>query len=98
MGRRKKTAATSPRETKFRTEPSFELNGFIINAGDLVKVHGEYGGKFKVVGLTTNIETNNSWVDCFEIIGGIPSVFRSFKLERLKRIPQRGKRAKRVNS
>lgn len=98
MGRRKKTLAPLPRESKFSTEPTFELNGFIINAGDLVKVHGEHGGKFKVVGLTTNLQTNVSWVDCFEVIGGIPSVFRSFRLERLKRIPQRGKRAKRVSN
>ena len=94
MARRKKESVLS--ETKFRTVPEFEHNGFMIYAGDTIKVKGEYGGKFKVVGLTTNIETGAQWIDCFEIIGGIPSVFRSFKQERVKRVPKRKTRAKRV--
>lgn len=80
----------------FTTEPYFELNGFPINRGDIIKVQGEYGARFKFVGVTTNTLTGASWIDCFEIIGTVPSVFRSFKQERIKRIPQRGKRAKRV--
>lgn len=83
-------------ETKFRTEPFFELNGFEIVAGDTIRVRGEYGAKFKVRGLTTNIETGATWVDVFELIRGVPSQFRAFKLDRVKRVPQRGKRAKRV--
>lgn len=91
---RRNTSVVS--ETKFKTEEAFELNGFEINAGDLIKVKGEYGSKFKVRGLTTNTETGAQWVDCFELIRGVPSQFRAFKLDRVKRIPQRGKRAKRV--
>lgn len=94
MGRRKKVVIP---ETKFKTEPSFEVDGFEINAGDFVKVKGEYGSKFKVRGLTTNDETGAQWVDCFELIRGVPSQFRAFKLDRIKRIPQRGRRAKRVS-
>lgn len=93
MARRKKTIQS---ETIFKTEPTFELDGFIISYGDTVKVRGEYGSKFKVRGLTTNIETGAQWVDCFELIRGVPSQFRAFKLDRIKRVPQRGKRAKRV--
>jgi hypothetical protein len=93
MGRRKTTPVA---ETKFRTETTFELNGFEVNAGDIIKAKGEYGAKFKVRGLTTNIETGATWVDCFELIRGVPSQFRAFKLDRVKRVPQRGKRAKRV--
>lgn len=94
MARRKNVSTLS--ETKFRTVSEFEHNGFMIYAGDTIKVKGEYGGKFKVVGLTTNIETGAQWIDCFEIIGGVPSVFRSFKQDKIKRVPQRKKRAKRV--
>ena len=93
MPRRKRVPA---KESPFVTEPSFELNGFMINAGDLVKVVGEYGSRFKVRGLTTNTITGSQWVDVFEMIRGVPSQFRAFKLDRIKRIPQRGKRAKRV--
>jgi hypothetical protein len=93
MARRKKTVQS---ETIFKTEPTFEVDGFVVSEGDLIKVRGEYGSKFKVRGLTTNTETGAQWVDCFELIRGVPSQFRAFKLDRVKRIPQRGKRAKRV--
>jgi len=94
MARRKTNADVQ--ETKFSTEPSFEINGFEVKAGDFIKVKGEYGSKFKVRGLTTNTETGATWVDCFEVIRGVPSAFRAFKLDRVKRIPQKGRRAKRV--
>ena len=93
MGRRTK-AAVKP--SNFETVPYMESNGFPIQAGETIKVIGEWGTKFKFIGITTNTLTGASWVDCFEIIGGVPSVFRSFKPERVKRIPKRGKRAKRV--
>lgn len=86
------------KETEFVTVPYMEIDGFPINAGDLIKVNGEYGSKFKFVGVTTNQRTGSSWVDCFEIIRGVSSMYRSFKQDRIKRIPVRGKRAKRVNS
>lgn len=94
MGRRKKVVVS---ETIFKTEPTFELDGFEVNAGDIVKVRGEYGVKFQVRGLTTNTETGAQWVDCFEIFRGKPQQFRAFKIERVKRVPQRGKRARRVS-
>jgi hypothetical protein len=73
-----------------------ELDGFAINAGDIVKVKGEYGVKFKFIGVTTNTLTGSSWVDCFEIFRGKAQQFRAFKHDRVKRVPQRGRRAKRV--
>tara|TARA_B110000259_G_C13867614_1_gene343486 strand:- start:177 stop:464 length:288 start_codon:yes stop_codon:yes gene_type:complete len=81
----------------FVTEPYMEVNGFPINGGDIIKVKGEYGTKFKFVGITTNELTGSQWVDCFEIFRGKAQQFRAFKEDRIKRIPQRGKRAKRVN-
>jgi hypothetical protein len=93
MSRRKK-ADVAP--SVFETVPRMEINGFEISAGDIIKVSGEWGAKFKFVGVTTNTLTGASWIDCFEIIGTVPSVFRSFKQERVKRIPKKGKRSKRV--
>jgi hypothetical protein len=95
MGRRK-TAEVAP--TNFVTDPYMEIDGFAINAGDIIKVKGEYGVKFKFIGITTNTLTGSSWVDCFEIFRGKAQQFRAFKEDRVKRIPQRGKRAKRVDS
>lgn len=95
MPRRKQTTEVS--ETDFLTEPSFEIDGFEINAGDFIKVKGEYGSTFKVRGLTTNTKTGSTWVDCFEVIRGVPSAFRAFKLDKIKRVPRRGKRGKRVS-
>lgn len=93
MGRRKKSEV---KESYFSTEPYMEVAGFPIHAGEIIKVNGQWGAKFKFVGVTTNNLTGATWVDCFEIIGTVPSVFRSFKIDQVRRIPKRGKRAKRV--
>ncbi len=93
MGRRKKNEV---KHSYFETVPFLELNGFMISQGDIIKINGEYGSKFKFIGVTTNNLTGASWVDCFEIMNGVSSVFRSFKQERVKRIPVKRKRAKRV--
>ncbi len=81
---------------KFVRESSFLLDGFEVNHGDVIKIRGEFGAKFKFQYLVTNTDTGAQWIDCFEIIGTVPSVFRSFRTDRIKRIPKRGKRAKRV--
>lgn len=94
MPRRKAQPNVQP--SNFDTVPYLELDGFVINAGDIIKVKGEYGVKFQFVGVTTNTLTGSSWVDCFEIFRGKAQQFRAFKVERVKRVPQRGKRAKRV--
>lgn len=91
---RKTKAAVKP--TYFETIPYMNINGFEVQAGDIIKVHGEHGGKFKFIGITKNNLTGSQWVDCFEIINGVSSVFRSFKEDRIKRIPSRGQRRKRV--
>jgi hypothetical protein len=87
MVRSRKESPVSP--TDFITEPSFELNGFTINSGDTVRVEGEYGSRFKVHGLTTNTKTGSQWVDCFEITRGQIGALRSFKSDRIKRIPKK---------
>jgi hypothetical protein len=91
---RRKQAVVAP--SHFVTVPYMEVNGFSIEAGDIIKVKGEYGTKFKFVGITTNELTGSYWVDCFEIFRGKAQQFRAFKEDRIKRIPQKGKRAKRV--
>jgi hypothetical protein len=93
----KKTKESITAPTKFLRETEISIDGFTISQGDLFKVKGEYGNKFKFIGFITNLETGSQWVDCFEIVRGQVGVLRSFKSDRIKRIPQKGKRAKRVN-
>jgi hypothetical protein len=81
---------------KFVRENRVVVDGFEIVKGDLIKISGEYGTKFKFESLVTNTETGAIWIDCFEVFRNSASAWRSFKPEQIKRIPQRGKRAKRV--
>lgn len=95
MSRRKK-ADVKP--SYFETIPTITIDGFEINQGDIIKINGQHGDKFKFIGLTKNNLTGSQWIDCFEILGGVPSVFRSFKEDQIKRIPKkRGRRVKHVN-
>jgi hypothetical protein len=93
----KRTIHLEPTPTKFLRSPEISIDGFVISHGDLFKIKGEYGIKFKFVGHITNLETGSEWVDCFEIVRGQVGALRSFKSDRIKRIPQKGKRSKRVN-
>ena len=88
---RKKVAAVQI-ETKFAREHSIDIDGFEISRGDIIKVSGEYGLKFKFDSLVTNKETGSQWVDCFELYRGASHSYRSFSIDRIKRIPQKGKR------
>lgn len=92
----KSTYEPSEMAKKFSREESFIIDGFQINRGDIIKVKGEFGAKFKVECLTTNTKTGAQWVDCFEIIGTVPSVYRAFAVDRVKRIPKRGTRSKKI--
>jgi len=84
-------------ETNFSRQDSIFIDGFEISKGDLIKVAGQYGLKFKFDSFVTNKLTGAEWVDCFEMFRNTSSQYRSFKLSQIKRIPQKGKRGKRVN-
>lgn len=94
--RKKKLVEIKP--TYFERIPQIVVDGFEINQGDTIKISGQHGSKFRFISLTKNNLTGSQWIDCFEIIGGVASVFRSFKEEQIKRIPKkRGRRRKIVN-
>jgi len=81
------------KETKFKRTPELTVNGRTITAGDMIKIHGEHGGRFKFSSLVTNVETGSQWIDCFEINKNIVSAWRSFKIDRIRLIPiKRGRR------
>ncbi len=81
---------------KFIRQDRMLVDGFEVVRGDIIKVVGQYGLKFKFDSFVTNAETGAVWVDCFEVFRNSASAWRSFKPEQIKRVPQRGKRAKRV--
>ena len=85
----KKTIHTEPSPTRFLREAEIEIDGFVISQGDIFKVKGEYGNKFKFVNFTTNLETGAQWVDCFEVVRGQVGAYRSFKSDRIKRMPKK---------
>lgn len=81
------------KETKFNRVPEVIVNGKTISAGDIIKIHGEHGNRFKFSSLVTNMETGSQWIDCFEINKNVVSAWRSFKADKIKLIPvKRGRR------
>ena len=94
MARKKDFAPVA--DTRFSRSYSMSVSGFEVARGDIIKVKGEHGIKFKFDYLVTNTETGAIWVDCFETHRGTSGVYRSFYVERIKRVPKRGKRSKRV--
>jgi hypothetical protein len=94
MGRRKKVFIAP---TKFHREPQATLpSGRVIEKGDILKVVGEHGLRFKFDCLVTNIETGAQWIDCFEIYKARVGVLRAFKADRIKPMPKR-RRKRRAN-
>jgi hypothetical protein len=93
MPRRKKIELPP---TKFFRFPEIEIDGNVIERGEIIKVKDQWGMRFKFDSLVTNKETGAQWVDCFEVHKSRTGSLRSFKLEQIKRIPKRRpRRAKR---
>jgi hypothetical protein len=90
----KKTAVLG-NPSPFIREHLLQIGNFTISRGDIIKIEGEYGVRFKFDSLVTDSRTGSTWVDCFELERGLVSRFRSFKVERVKRIPTRRKRVNR---
>lgn len=86
MPRRKQVAV---RDTHLDRTFEIQIDGWTIERGELIKVVGEYGTKFKFDSFVTNTLTGSQWVDCFEVFRGQVGVHRSFKVDRIKRIPRK---------
>jgi hypothetical protein len=94
----KKVKSVKPQNTKFVREYKLEVGNFVINQGDIIKIDGMHGDKFKFDCVVTNTENGLVWIDCFEMQKSSTGVFRSYALERVKRIPtRRGRQKKNVN-
>lgn len=86
---------SNPSKNPFIYHYEMELDGFVINKGDIIKIIGEHGVKFKFNAVVTNPETGVQWIDCFELDKGLIRSWRAFSLDRAKRIPIRRKRVNR---
>jgi hypothetical protein len=96
MARRKKHVSTC---NFIKEDTMVTPAGREISQGDIIKIQGEWGTKFKFINLVTNPDNNAQWIDCFEIEKGQISRYRAFRPERVKHIPKkRGKRVKRGSS
>ena len=96
MRRRKKVQTNDPfvRQESFVTE-----DGRSVTRGDIIKIKGIWGTKFKFHEYVTNPKNNVSWIDCVELEKGVGCGMRSFYPERVKIVPKkRGKRVKRARS
>ena len=70
-----------------------QIGNRVLVSGEVIKIAGEYGSKFKFDSLVTNKETGAQWVDCFELSKGVVSGWRSFKSDRIKLMPiKRGRK------
>jgi hypothetical protein len=91
--RRRDTVAARP--TKFAREHSIDIDGFTIAKGDIIKIRGEYGVQFKFDSLVTNTDTGVQWIDCFEVHRGQVGCCRSFRMDKIKRIPKKRRKSER---
>lgn len=88
MGRRKKYI--DPTQGKYSRTSSFVLEGGrIIETGEIIKIVGEHGSKFKFIEHVINNENNAEWIDCFQLQNGIASGWRSFRPSRIKPLPKK---------
>ena len=74
----------------------FEIGNFTILQGDIIRITGEYGLKFKFDCIVTNTRNGATWADCYELDKGRDRMLRAFTIDRIKRIPVRRKRVSRT--
>jgi len=85
------------KDSVFVREEEVVIGNRTILRGEVIKIEGEHGGRFKFHSLVTNTMTGSQWIDCFELHKSVVSGWRSFKTDRIKPIPVKRGRRKNVN-
>ena len=94
----KKKKNTKSLTSNFIKEPEYtNSEGKLVSKGDLIRIHGEHGKKFKFDNFVTRADNGLTWIDCYEMQGGVVGMMRSFRVERVRVIPKRKKRIKKFN-
>jgi len=83
---------SKPKPSHFARLPEVTVEGFLIEQGEVIRIKGEHGIRFKFDSLVTNKNTGAQWIDCYEVYKHRTGCLRSFKIDRIKRIPKRRKR------
>ena len=78
-----------------RNESFVTEEGKHVSRGDIIKIKGVWGSKFRFHQHVVNPNTSIEWIDCVELERGVACGMRSFYPERVKVLPK--KRGKRVN-
>lgn len=87
MARRKKSKIANP--DSYKRIPHYQLDGGrVIENGEVIKIQGEHGSKFRFLEHVIN-DKGIEWIDCFELRQGVPSGWRSFRPERIKPLPKK---------
>jgi hypothetical protein len=97
MGRRKKIV--SPLESLYDRTPEYTLeSGRTITEGEIIKIDGVWGTKFKFKEHVIRTDNGKEWIDCYELEKGVNCGLRSFYPEKIKPIPIRKRRNKKLKS
>jgi len=95
MSNKKKNVYSVP--SNYQRTPSFiNQEGKEVVRGDMIKIQGEHGIKFRFFDHVVNTISGAEWIDCFEVYNGQTGIWRSFYKERIRLIPKKRKRSKAV--
>jgi hypothetical protein len=67
-------------------------NKKIIVEGEIIKIDGIWGKRFKFKEHVVRTDNGKQWIDCYELERGVTCGLRSFYPERIKTIPIRKNR------
>lgn len=95
MGRRKKFV--SPLAHKYQRYDEYTMeSGRTIERGEIIKIAGEHGVRFRFLEHVINLENGAEWIDCFELRQGVASGWRAFRPDRIKPLPKTRRRKPRI--
>lgn len=71
-------------DSKLVKNTSYDIDGKIVNADDIIRIDGEQGLRFIFLEHVVNKENGAEWITCIEIQKGLHGPFRSFKPDRIR--------------
>jgi hypothetical protein len=93
----KRKIVVSPNAGLYQRVSNYTMpDGRVIEDGEIIKIVGEWGSKFKFKEHVERTDTGAEWIDCFQIIGGQLAGWRSFKPDRIKPMPKKRGKNKRA--
>lgn len=89
----RKKRVVSPMSHLYDRKSEYKLeSGRIISEGEVIKIDGVWGVKFKFKEHVIRTDNGKEWIDCYELEKGISCSLRSFYPERIKPMPIRKRR------